>query len=223
MQLTTRARFGLAAAVAVLAGAVGAVAAPDLPAELVTNWDASGEPNGTLAKTPALVLVPALTLGLVGLLAVLPKLDPLGENIESFRDQYDWFAVVLSVFLSGVHLGVVAFNLGYEFDFTLLMLAGMAALFYYIGIVLDHAERNWFVGIRTPWTLSSDEVWARTHDLGATLFKLTGVVSAVGLLLGDLALFVLIGAATVTAVVTTVYSYYIYRQLDDGGDVATAS
>lgn len=221
MQLTTRVRFGVAAAVVVLAGAIGAAAAPDLPAELVTNWDAGGEPNGTLAKPTALALLPTVTLGLVGLLAVLPRVDPLGENVESFRTQYDWFAVVLAVYLSGIHLGIIGFNLGYEFEFTLLVLAGMAALFYYLGIVFDHAERNWFVGIRTPWTLSSDEVWARTHDLGATLFKLTGVVSAAALLLGDLALFVIVGATTVTAVITTVYSYYCYRQLDNG-DVATA-
>lgn len=223
MQLTTRSRFGLAAVIAVLAGLVGAATAPDLPAELVTNWDASGDPNGTLAKTAALVLLPAVTLGTVALLAVLPRLDPLGENIESFRAQYDWFAVVLAVYLSAVHLAVIAFNLGYEFDFTLVALAGMAALFYYIGIILDHAERNWFIGIRTPWTLSSDEVWNRTHDLGAKLFKLTAIVSAVGLLLGDLAIFVILGATIITALITTVYSYYCYRQLDDGSDVAAAS
>lgn len=223
MNLTTRLKFGLAASVAVLAGLAGVLAAPELPAELVTNWDAGGDPNGTLSKTPALVLLPALTLGLVGLLAVLPRIDPLGENIESFRTQYDWFAVVFAVYLSAVHLGIIAFNLGYEFQFTLLMLAGMAALFYYIGIVLEHAERNWFVGIRTPWTLSSDEVWDRTHDLGATLFKLTAVVSAAGLLLGDLAIFVFVGATLLTSLITVVYSYYCYRQLDNGGDVATAS
>ncbi len=223
MELTTRFKFGLAALFAVLAGVAGALAAPDLPAELVTQWDASGDPNGTLGKGPALVFVPALTLGVVGLLAVLPRLDPLGENIESFRTQYDWFAVVFAAYLSAVHLAVIAFNLGYGFDFTLVVLAGMAALFYYIGIVLDHAERNWFVGIRTPWTLSSDEVWDRTHDLGATLFKLTAVVSAGALFLGDLAIFVVVGAAITTAIITTVYSYYCYRQLDNGSDVATTS
>ena len=220
MQLTTRFKFGLAASVAVLAGVAGALAAPDLPAELVTNWDAGGAPNGTLPKTQALVLLPALTLGLVGLLAVLPWIDPLGENIEAFRSQYDWFAVVFAAYLSAVHLGVIAFNLGYEFQFTLLVLAGMAALFYYIGIVLDHAERNWFVGIRTPWTLSSDEVWERTHDLGATLFKLTAVVTLAGLALGDLAIYVAVGAVVVTSATTLVYSYYCYQQLDDNGDVA---
>lgn len=223
MQLTTRARFGLAALFAVLAGVAGVLAAPDLPAELVTQWDAGGEPNGTLAKGPALVLVPALTLGLVGLFAVLPRLDPLGENIESFRAQYDWFAVVFAAYLSAIHLAVIAFNLGYEFDFTLVVLAGMAALFYYIGIVLDHAERNWFVGIRTPWTLSSDEVWDRTHDLGATLFKLTALVSAAALLAGDIAIFVIVGATITTAIITTVYSYYCYRQLDEDSDVAAPS
>ncbi|MFT4945999.1 MAG: putative membrane protein [Natronomonas sp.] len=221
MQLTTRSRFGLAAVLVVLGAVASLLSAPELPAELVTRWDGAGEPNGTLPKTAALALMPALSAGLIALFALLPRIDPLGENIRSFRAHYDWFVVVFTAFLSATHVGVIAYNLGYEFDFALILLAGMAALFYYIGVVLDHAERNWFVGIRTPWTLSSDEVWDRTHNLGATLFKLTAVVSAGGLLLGDLAIFVFLGATLVTAVTTVVYSYYCYRQLD-GGDVAAA-
>jgi len=76
---------------------------------------------------------------------------------------------------------VVAFNLGYEFDFTLLVLAAVAGLFYYIGFVLERAECNWFVGIRTPWTLESDAVWQRTHRLGGRLFKLTALFALVAL------------------------------------------
>lgn len=126
---------------------------------------------------------------LIGEFAVIPRIGPLRENIATFRPVYDWFVVVFSAFMTVIHGGVIAFNLGYEFDFTLLVLAAVAGLFYYVGVLLAHADRNWFVGIRTPWTLSSDEVWERTHHLGSRLFKLTAIISLVGLFFGDAAIY----------------------------------
>ncbi|QLH78742.1 SdpI family protein [Halosimplex rubrum] len=216
----TNHRFGVAAALVAVSALVSVLAAPSLPETVVTHWNAAGEPDGTMSKTAALALLPALSAVLVALLAVLPRLDPLGENVADFRAYYDWFVVLFAGFMALVHGGVVAFNLGYEFDFTLLILAAVAGLFYYIGVLLTHAERNWFVGIRTPWTLSDETVWERTHELGGRLFKLTAVVSLVGLLAGDYAVYFLLVPALATAAVTVAYSYYCYERLDDAGDGA---
>ncbi|QPV62905.1 SdpI family protein [Halosimplex litoreum] len=218
--MNTTQRFGVAAALVAVSALASVLAAPSLPDTLVTHWNAAGEPDGTMAKTTALALLPALSAVFVALFAVLPRLDPLGENVADFRASYDWFVVLFAAFMTLVHGGVVAFNLGYEFDFTLLILAAVAGLFYYIGILLTHAEQNWFVGIRTPWTLSSETVWQRTHALGGRLFKLTAVVSLVGLAFGDYAVYFLLVPALTTAAVTVAYSYYLYERLDDAGDAA---
>lgn len=214
--MNTRQRYAIAAGFVALSAVVSLLAAPELPDRLVTNWGAGGEPNGTMGKTAALALVPALGAVLLGLFALVPRIDPLQENIASFRRYYDWFVVVFAAYLAVLHAGIVAFNLGYEFDMTLFVLAGVAALFYYVGILLENAQRNWFVGIRTPWTLSSDEVWERTHALGSRLFKLTGLLAFVGLAFGEYAMFFLLVPSLLTAVGTVVYSYYLYRQLDGG-------
>jgi uncharacterized membrane protein len=85
-------------------------------------------------------------------------------------------------------------------------------LFIYVGFLLEHAEPNWFVGIRTPWTLSSGSVWKKTHQKGALLFKLAGVVSMIGILAGVYAwLFILLPAIAV-AISTVVYSYVEFRR-----------
>ncbi len=208
-------RFGVAAVVVVLAGVASLLAAPSLPEELVTNWDSAGEPSGTMPATQVLVLVPALMGGLLAVFAVIPRIDPLRENIAAFRPTYDWFVVVMTVFLFGIHAGILVFNLGYEFPFVQLLIPGLALVFYYAGIVLEKAERNWFVGIRTPWTLSSDQVWEQTHQLGAKLFKLTALCALVGLLFGEYAIYFLLVPALSTALVTVVYSYYCYERLDE--------
>jgi len=216
--MESRHRFLFAAIVVVLSGMVSILAAPELPAQLATHWNAAGQPDGTMSKSVALVLFPALAGVLLFVFAVIPRIDPLRENIVSFRPVYDWFVVVFTAFLAVVHGGIVAFNLGYEFNFTLLILAAVTGLFYFVGVLLTHAERNWFVGIRTPWTLSSDEVWNRTHRLGGRLFKLTALVSLIGLLFGEYAIYFLVVPALLTAGITVVYSYYLYERLERGSD-----
>ncbi|MFC7250922.1 SdpI family protein [Halomicroarcula sp. GCM10025324] len=213
-------RFIVAAGFVALSGIVSLLAAPSLPADLVTNWGAAGEPSGTMPKLLALWLFPALTAGLLVMFAVIPRIDPLRENIADFRPYYDWFVVIFTVYMFVVHAGILAFNLGYEFDFTYLILVAVAGLFYYSGVVLIHAEQNWFVGIRTPWTLSSEEVWARTHALGGRLFKLTAVFALLGLLFGEYAFYLLLIPALLTAGVTVVYSYYLYERIERSSDTA---
>lgn len=212
--MNSRHRFLVAAAFVVVSTVTSVLTAPELPARLATHWNAAGQPDGTMSKPAALALLPALTGGLLVVFALVPRIDPLRENIASFRPVYDWFVVVFSAFMTVIHGGVIAFNLGYEFDFTLLVLAAVAGLFYYVGVLLTHAERNWFVGIRTPWTLSSDDVWARTHRLGGRLFKLTALVALVGLFFGDDAIYFLVVPALLTAGITIAYSYYLYEQLE---------
>jgi uncharacterized membrane protein len=216
-------RLLLAAGFVMLSGIVNLLATPSLPAVLVTNWDAAGVPNGTMPKLLALWLFPLLTAGILVLLAAVPRIDPLRENIAAFRPYYDWFVVVFAAYMFVVHAGVVAFNLGYEFDFTLLILVAVAGLLYYSGVVLTHAKQNWFVGIRTPWTLSSEEVWERTHALGGRLFKLTAVLSLFGLLFGEYAIYFLVVPALLTAGVTVVYSYYLYERLERPSDAPSES
>lgn len=219
--MPSRHRFGMAAVITVLAAIAGVVAAPELPGRIVVNWDAAGAPQGTMARTTGLALLPVLMATLLVIFAAIPRIDPLRENIQSFRRYYDWFVVFFTGYLGVLHIGIVAFNLGYPFDFTLLVLASTAFLYYFLGMVLARAERNWFVGIRTPWTLSDDEVWDRTHGLAAPLFKACGILAAIGLAAGKYAIYFALLPVLATALFTVVYSYYLYDRVD-GGDPARA-
>ncbi|ELZ42805.1 hypothetical protein C471_02395 [Halorubrum saccharovorum DSM 1137] len=218
-------RLSVAAGLVLIAAALSAFAAPSLPERVVTNWDAAGRPAGTLPRATAVWLSPAIMAGLVLLLAALPRIDPLRENVAAFRPTYDWFVVALTAFLFVVHAGILAFNLGYEFPFTSLIVAGVSLLVYYVGAVLPRTERNWLMGIRTPWTLSSDAVWDRTHRLGGRLFKLAALVGLAGLAFGEYAVVLLVGPVVTAAVVSAAYSYVAYSRMErgDGGSVDPGS
>jgi len=215
--MNSRQRFGIAAGLVVLSAIASVLAAPDLPAVMVSHWNAAGTPNGTMAKPLALALVPAIGVGLLALFAAIPRIDPLRENIAAFRPYYDWLVVIVAGFLLAIHLATIAFNLGYAVDMTVVTIVTVAVLYYYLGMLLPHAERNWFVGIRTPWTLSSPDVWERTHVLGGRLFKLSAVLALVGLLFGSAAIYFVLVPALLTAGITFGYSYLVYERLERDG------
>ena len=218
--MNSRQRLSVAGVLVLLSAVVSALAWPELPAEMVTHWNAAGDPDGTMSKPLGLAFVPGITALTVLLFLLIPRIDPLRENITQFRAEYDWFIVVFTAYMTLVHAGVVAFNLGYEFDFLALVLVGLAGLFYYVGYLLDRAERNWFVGIRTPWTMSSETVWDRTQAFGARLFKAVAVLSLVGVLFGDLAIYFVVGPVLAVAAVTVIYSYWLYTRLEEGEAVS---
>jgi len=196
-----------------LSAAMSALAVPEMPAEMATHWNAAGEIDGRTPKFVALALFPVLSAGMLALFALLPRIDPLGENVAAFREQYDAFVVLLLAFLTYVHALVLAANAGYEFGMVQALAPAVGAFYYYVGVLSAHTERNWFVGIRTPWTISDDEVWRRTHERAAPLFKLAGVAAAFGALVPAYAELLLAVPAFVVALYSTVYSYVAYRNV----------
>ena len=92
------------------------------------------------------------------------------------------------------------------------MVPALAALFYYSGVLIQNARRNWFVGIRTPWTLSSERVWNSTHRIGGKLFKAAGLIALLGLAFPDYAIHLIIGPVLLFTAYLVVYSYLEYRK-----------
>lgn len=210
--MDTRRRYGIGFGLVALSAAASALAYPEMPARMVTYWNAAGEPDGETSRLVALALFPALSAAVLGLFAVLPRIDPLGENVEDFREQYYTFVAPVVSLLIYVHLLVLAWNAGYRFEPVQALAPAIGVLFYSAGGLLERAERNWFVGIRTPWTLSSDEVWKRTHERAGPLFRLAGVVAMLGALVPAYAVLLVVGPVVAVAAYTTVYSYLEYRR-----------
>jgi len=204
--------------VLILTAVMTLVVYPMMPDAVASHWNAAGDLNGTMPKFWGLILIPLLMYGFCALLVVLPRIDPLRNNYQKFQDYYEGFILVFATFFFFVQLQIILWGLGIHISPNLTLPVMIGILFIYIGFLIEHAEPNWFVGIRTPWTLSSDSVWKKTHQRGATLFKLAGVVSMIGILAGMYAwLFILIPAIAV-AVYTVMYSYVEFRREQAAGE-----
>ncbi len=196
--------------------AASVLALPSLPEQVATHWNAAGQPDDTMPRLAGAFLLPAITAGVALLLYVVPRIDPRREAVESFRGPYEWFVVGMVAFLAYVHGMTLAWNLGLRFSFTGAMSVPLAGLFLGLGELLARAQPNWTVGIRTPWTLSDDEVWAETHRRGAWAFRALGVATLVAVAVPDLLLPVVVGGALLVAGYTTAFSYVAYRRRQVG-------
>lgn len=184
---------------------------PSLPPVIASHWNASGMADGSVATFWGLILIPLIMIGCVALFAVLPRIDPLRKNYEKFQNYYEGFILVFVLYLLAIQALIILWNIGYPVSTNITFPILFGILFISIGFLLEHAEQNWFVGIRTPWTLNSVTVWKKTHEIGGKLFKLAGIISLLGALAGPYALWFVLTPAIVVAVSTVVYSYVAYQ------------
>jgi uncharacterized membrane protein len=185
---------------------------PSAPDLVASHWNAAGEVNGYMSKFWGLFLVPFIMTGFVALLAFLPRIDPHKKNYEKFLGYYEGFILLFALFLMAIQVQIVLWSIGYQVSPNITFPLLVGALFIYIGFLLGHAEQNWFVGIRTPWTLSSKTVWKKTHELGGKLFVIAGIISCLGIFAGVYALWFVLVPALAVAVITVAYSYYEFQK-----------
>jgi len=167
-----------------------------------------------MPKVWGVFMMPLVTLGMFALFLGLPAIDPLKANIAKFRGTFNLFIVLIVAFMLYIHGLTLAWSLGYtNFTMSTAMLPAVGLLFIFIGSLLRKAKRNFFIGIRTPWTLSSDTVWDKTHRLGAILFMASGVLAVIGGFFGGMVAFWMLFVPLIgSTLFLLVYSYVLYQR-----------
>ncbi|HLQ58698.1 MAG TPA: SdpI family protein [Gemmatimonadales bacterium] len=203
--------FGLV--IAAVAVGVSIWAYPQLPPTVATHWNLRGTADGFSSRAVAISIIPVVILLMTGLFNVLPRLDPRHENYSRFIGTYWLIANAVIVFMLVAHGMIIATGLGYSVRIDRLMPIGVGVLFIVLGNYLTRVEPNWFVGIRTPWTLSSDTVWRKTHRTGGWLMVIGGLVVAASAFLPHGAFLPLfITAIVIMAVIPIVQSYVLWKR-----------
>lgn len=190
---------------------IGVYFYPVMPEQMAIHWNIRGVADGYSSKVWGLFLLPFISIGLFLLFRVIPKIDPL-KNIERFGKYYWGLLILLLAFNLYVQSVVISWNLGLKFGMFQALAPAIGMLFYYLGVVTEHAERNRFVGIRTPWTLSNEKVWNKTHQIGGKLFKICGVLAVFGIASEWLGFLLIIAPMLCVSVYLIVYSYFEYQK-----------
>ena len=193
--------------------AVAAYLYPSLPEQIPTHWNFQGEVDDYTAKPWGVMIMPLMAIFVFVIMKLIPVISPKGFRTDQFRGVVNIFTVTLVGFMSAVALLVLLSASGRNVHMNEMVFAGMGLLFIVLGNYLGKVRKNFFIGIRTPWTLASDEVWSRTHRLGGWIFVLIGFF----MFLNAFIRFPegwLIGSIVVVALVPVVYSYVLYRKVE---------
>lgn len=203
--------FGLIFA---FAGLVFAASVFDqLPERVATHFNAAGEPDGWSNRVGGAFGLPLFIAALVAVFNVLPNIMPRRKNFEQFEATYWLICNLVTAFLFALHIVILGRALGWPIDMPATMLLGVGLLFVVLGNVMPRTRSNWFMGIRTPWTLDSEHVWRVTHRLGGRTLMAGGLITmAAAFMPARIQPWVGLGALAGGAFVPVIYSYIAWRR-----------
>lgn len=188
-----------------------------LPDPMPIHWGLSGEPDNFATKPVGAFLMPVLALLVYGFFFLIPVIDPRRENIEQFRETFRFLRSALVLFFSYFQLVILqaVVSGGQRLD-TSLLVGGIGVFMIVIGNVMPRVRSNWFLGVRTPWTLESERVWRRTHRLVGRVAVLGGLIVIVtSLMRPGWQIAAVVGVAVAISLVGFVYSYFEYRRVEE--------
>lgn len=194
----------------------GMVIYPQLPEQVASHWNYKGEVDAYSSRFWGAFGIPLMTAGIYALMLVLPIIDPRRQNYEKFTGVYRLFKGLMVLFMTGLYLVVILNAIGYRVPVDRVTMAGISILFMIIGNYMGQVRHNYFVGIKTPWTLASERVWQKTHRLGGRLWVVAGITGLAASWIGGAGGGILLAASLGLAVIVpVVYSYLEYRKVEN--------
>jgi len=183
----------------------------NFPDIVAIHWDIYGSPDSFSNKYLAALSIPVIILLIYFLLTFLPNLDPKKERYSEFSKIYNYFRSLIIFFMLFVYLVSGFNNLGYNISIAKLMPISIGALFFLIGFYMKKIKMNWFVGVKNPWTLSSEYVWDKTHKFSGKIFMFSALLFFLTAFTSSFyKIFLFVTALFLIIFSTTIYSYLIY-------------
>jgi len=186
---------------------------PRLPAEVATHFDINGVADDWSSRLFAAAMVPAVLGLMLVIVTVLPKIDPRRANYSLFNPTYWTIMTTVMVLLLGIHVLMLGSALGWKVNMSRWGFIGIGGMLIVLGNLMTRVRANWFMGSRTPWTLSSDTVWRKTHRFAGVAFVLAGCCFiAAAMLTVPWAQYAAFGATIAAGLSSVLYSYLVWRR-----------
>ena len=185
---------------------------PKLPPTVPSHWNLHGDVDGYSSRWTAVLLMPVMIVVLRLVLSVLPKIDPLGKNYAGFTDTFWAIINTVLLFMAAIHVMMIANGIGFSLPPARLLPVAAGLMLIFLGNVMGRLQPNWFIGIRTPWTLASETVWRKTHRVAAWILVLGGIpVALVGFAPRSTVIPLMAGVVGFVVAVPAAYSYILWK------------
>jgi len=186
---------------------------PALPAEVPSHWNLAGEVDDTMRKLPGAFLVPAIATLVALSMTVLPRIDPRRSNWARFPEERRIVVLAIVLFMALMEVVTLGASLGWAIDVSAWAVGGLGGLMIALGNYFPRIRSNWWLGIRTPWTLENERVWRDTHRVGGRAFVAAGVLCLLAAVLpGRATPLVALAAIGGASLFPLVYSYFAWRR-----------
>ena len=193
---------------------------PYMPERVPSHWNAHGKVDGYSPRWMLPVLMPGIMTLLLLLFAALQWLSPAKFEVDTFQSTYLFIMIVILGLMAYIHALMLWAGLKGNIDISKALTGGVCLMFVALGNVMGKVRRNFYIGIRTPWTIASERVWYATHRFGAKTFVLGGLlaflVALVGLPFGAMIVIM------VAALSPVIYSLVYYKKLEKRGNLSKA-
>ena len=184
-----------------------------LPQEIPIHWNIKGQIDGYGPKSMVWI-VASMPLLVLFLMWITPKIDPSKDNYKKFESSYLIIRTLIVLMMLSIHWIIILATLGVVNDINSWIQVVMGVLFIFLGNFMPKIRHNYFLGIKTPWTLANEVVWKKTHRLGGYLFAISGMLVLISIPFGQVvSMSVMMGSILATALMTVVYSYLAYRRI----------
>lgn len=185
-----------------------------IPEQIPIHWNVNGEVDNYASKLVGSFLLPIVSIFVALIFVIIPLIEPKKENVKKFMKEYNLLAVIIVGFFAYLQYLVIYVALGNTIEMNRYITPAIGILFFFIGIMLNKAKQNYTIGIRTPWTLASKSVWEKTHKLGATLFKISGIICLFGLIIPLYAFYLILIPILASVIILFAYSYIEFSKDD---------
>jgi len=185
-----------------------------LPEKVPLHWNLEGEIDNWGSKYTLIGLVFFMPIFTYIMMLVVPKIDPK-NRIETMGGKYDQFKFILVTFMSVLSMFIIYISKNQKLSSPSMILVLVGILFVFMGNYFKVIKPNYFIGIKTPWTLENEEVWKLTHLLAGKMWVIGGIAIVIGSLIvpEDINFYIFMSITAVISFVPIVYSYFIYKKL----------
>lgn len=184
-----------------------------LPDQMPMHWNLAGEIDAYASKAWAAFMVPGIGILLMALFKLIPKIDPKKEKYKLFEKSWSVIQFGIFGFMAYMHFVTLYLSINQDADIIKFILPGIGVLFILLGNYMGKVRQNYFIGIKTPWTLNNEDVWNKTHRVGGLAFVLAGIIFFIEGFLQLYIIPVFIVTIVLAAFSPVIYSYFIFRNI----------
>ena len=183
-----------------------------IPERIPTHWNAEGQIDAYGGRI-TLFIIPVISFLLYLFFLIIPKIEVFRKNVEEFYAKHGvGFKTILLLFFFGIFFVTLSTSLGKPVEMNLFIFPGISILFFYIGMILPNLKRNFFIGIKTPWTLANDNVWEKTHKVGGKVFQVMAILFLSGVFVHENIFWIIVLPMLLMVVFLYAYSFWLFKK-----------